>query len=414
MAQVAESWRLVAAPKPSARRYLMLALFCLNSFANGFQWIYLSALSEPLRLYYRTSRMAINWTSMVYMLAYIPLTPPACWLFGKLGLRPTVLVGSLGTGLGAAVKCASVGRDSFAILMLGQSLVAVSQLFLLSIPPQLAAVWFPDQQVGLANAVGVLGNQLGIAIGFIAPFWFVRHDASDMAELQVGLQRLYYAVGLVSLGCALLTWLAFREAPKYPPGVARKRQIEEEQSRRLQIALTKSQAGDGDTQTATPTDDASRSQSQSRDQNGFGSLLSSYATDLSFVSLAVSYGLNVGVFYAFCTLIGLMIAGSVIGKAGVVMNIGGMLGTLGSGLLIDKTRSYKRVAIFTYSMTLILLVAFELVAYQESIALYATIFFLGYFMSGYILVGYEVANEITWPKPESISAGLLNMSAQVS
>jgi len=42
----------------------------------------------------------------------------------------------------------------------GQSIVAISQIFILGIPPQLAATWFPSHQVSSACAIGVFGNQV--------------------------------------------------------------------------------------------------------------------------------------------------------------------------------------------------------------------------------------------------------------
>jgi FLVCR family feline leukemia virus subgroup C receptor-related protein len=36
----------------------------------------------------------------------------------------------------------------------------ISQIFILGIPPQLAATWFPSHQVSSACAIGVFGNQV--------------------------------------------------------------------------------------------------------------------------------------------------------------------------------------------------------------------------------------------------------------
>jgi len=44
---------------------------------------------------------------------------------------------------------------------------------------------------------------------------------------------------------------------------------------------------------------------------------------------------------------------------------------------------------------------------------YFTSAFLGFFMTGYLPVGFEFAAEITYPESEGTSSGLLNASAQV-
>ena len=78
------------------------------------------------------------------------------------GLRLSVLLGSLGTCLGSWIKVFATGQAYFPLLFAGQTIVAISQIFILGIPPQLAATWFPSNQVSSACAIGVFGNQVNI------------------------------------------------------------------------------------------------------------------------------------------------------------------------------------------------------------------------------------------------------------
>jgi len=70
------------------------------------------------------------------------------------------LIGSIGGCAGSWIKVAGSGRDNFAAVFVGQTLVAASQVFVLGLPSQLAATWFPSSQVSSACAVGVFGNQV--------------------------------------------------------------------------------------------------------------------------------------------------------------------------------------------------------------------------------------------------------------
>lgn len=45
---------------------------------------------------------------------------------------------------------------------------------------------------------------------------------------------------------------------------------------------------------------------------------------------------------------------------------------------------------------------------------FGTAFLLGFFMTGYLPVGYEFAVELTYPESEGTSCGLLNYSSEVS
>lgn len=61
------------------------------------------------------------------------------------GLRVTALVGAFGTALGTIVKVFS-GNDIW-IAYLGQTILSSMQVFILSLSPRIAAVWFGPKEV---------------------------------------------------------------------------------------------------------------------------------------------------------------------------------------------------------------------------------------------------------------------------
>lgn len=65
------------------RRWLMLALFSVTSMANAAHWIMYAIIANIATKYYGVSDMAINWTSIVFMAAYVPLVFPASWVIEK-------------------------------------------------------------------------------------------------------------------------------------------------------------------------------------------------------------------------------------------------------------------------------------------------------------------------------------------
>lgn len=75
-------------------------------------------------------------------------------------MRYSVLLAAAGTALAAWINVFSSHPDRFYVAMIGQSLGAVAQVFVLSVPPNLAAVWFDSTQVSTACAIGVFGNQV--------------------------------------------------------------------------------------------------------------------------------------------------------------------------------------------------------------------------------------------------------------
>lgn len=144
----------------STRRFVVLLIFSLYSLVNAFQWIQYSIISNVFEGFYGVSSLHIDWLSMVYMLAYVPLIFPATWLLDTGGLRLTALLGSGLNCLGAWVKCGSVQQHLFWVTMLGQCLCSVAQVFILGLPSRIASVWFGPKEVSTACATAVLGNQV--------------------------------------------------------------------------------------------------------------------------------------------------------------------------------------------------------------------------------------------------------------
>lgn len=66
----------------------------------------------------------------------------------------------MGTTIGSWIKVAAVNPNLFWVAFMGHTLVALSQIFVLSVPARLAAVWFGPAQVSSACSIGVFGNQV--------------------------------------------------------------------------------------------------------------------------------------------------------------------------------------------------------------------------------------------------------------
>lgn len=70
-------------------RWLMLGIFVLYSASNAMQWIQYSIISNVIVKYYGISTTWVDWTSMIYMILYIPFIFPASYILDKLvSIRP--------------------------------------------------------------------------------------------------------------------------------------------------------------------------------------------------------------------------------------------------------------------------------------------------------------------------------------
>lgn len=65
-------------------RWIILSLFVLYSASNSMQWTQYAIIQDIVMDYYGVSGPAVSWTSMVYMITYVPLIFPASYLLDKM------------------------------------------------------------------------------------------------------------------------------------------------------------------------------------------------------------------------------------------------------------------------------------------------------------------------------------------
>uniref|UniRef100_A0A3B3QIB4 FLVCR choline and putative heme transporter 2 n=1 Tax=Paramormyrops kingsleyae TaxID=1676925 RepID=A0A3B3QIB4_9TELE len=339
------------ADKPATRlykrRWVIVFLFSTYSLCNAFQWIQYGIISNIFMKFYKVDSFTVDWMSMVYMMTYIPFIFPVTWLLDKKGLRVIALAGTAANCMGTWIKVASVRPDLFWVSVLGQFSCSLAQVFILGMPSRIASVWFGSKEVSTACSIGVFGNQLGVATGFLIPPMLVP-NVDDVDQLAHHISVMFYGTAVVATVLFILVMAFFREKPDVPPTQA-------------QVMAC----------------------SMSAEYYSYGASILRLLRNTSFILLIVSYGLNVGCFYAVGTLLNRMIIAHYpgqevnAGRIGLTIVIAGMIGSLISGIWLDRTKTYK------------------------------------FFMTGYLPLGFEFAVELTYPESEGTSSGLLNCSAQV-
>ncbi|XP_066533612.1 feline leukemia virus subgroup C receptor-related protein 1 isoform X2 [Hoplias malabaricus] len=316
------------------RRFAVLAVFSLYSLVNAFQWIQYSIIANIFMHYYSVSNVMIDWLSVIYMLVYVPLIFPAAWLLDRRGLRVTALLGAGLNAAGAWLKCASVGPQLFWITAAAQLICSVAQVFILGLPSRIASVWFGPREVSTACAAAVLGNQLGVAIGFLLPPVLVPNTSEDKDLMGRNISIMFYGTAAVSTLLFILTVFVIQDRPPLPPSPA---------------------------QAILPT-------SPAEDYSYKKSIISLFKNK-PFILLLLSYGIMTGSFYSVSTLLNQIIItyypGEEInaGRIGLTLVVAGMIGSILCGLWLDHTKTYK------FFMTGYLPIGFEFgveITYPES------------------------------------------------
>ena len=197
--------------------------------------------------------------------------------------------------VGAIMKVFSNDPSLAWLTWTAQALCAIAQPSIMGVPPRLAAIWFPADEVSTATAIGVFGNQLGVAIGFIIPPFIVMgpidvfHDngsyPSDWSNVELypneapealvvvsdQIEMLSIVIAVMSAVSFLSVVFLFKKEPLQPPSIA-------EANRRVEIT-------------------------QVSPANVFFSEFKAVMTHRSFILLLISYGLNGGCYFSFATLL---------------------------------------------------------------------------------------------------------------
>ncbi|XP_038036153.1 choline/ethanolamine transporter FLVCR2 isoform X5 [Anas platyrhynchos] len=225
---------------------------------------------------------------------------------------------------------------------------------------------------------------LGIALGFLVPPVLVP-NVENVEKLAYHISIMFFMTAGVATALFILVVIVFKEKPPYPPSQAQ--------------ALIQSR----------PTVEYSYVQSILR-----------LLRNTSFVLLMVTYGLNTGCFYSLSTLLNRMVIhhypGEEVnaGRIGLTLVLSGMAGALISGLWLDRTKTYKQTTLVVYIMSLVGMIVYTFTLSLGHLwVVFVTAGVLGFFMTGYLPLGFEFAAELTYPESEGTSSGLLNVSAQI-
>ncbi|XP_035204907.1 feline leukemia virus subgroup C receptor-related protein 2-like, partial [Stegodyphus dumicola] len=93
----------------------------------------------------------------------------------------------------------------------------LSSVFIYALPPFIAAVWFPSNEVSRACAFGIFGSQLGSVCGFLLTPFMVFSDCSRKDLIENGKFNVAVILTAANIGMLVLTALTFQNEPLNPP-----------------------------------------------------------------------------------------------------------------------------------------------------------------------------------------------------
>ncbi|XP_071034795.1 uncharacterized MFS-type transporter C09D4.1-like [Parasteatoda tepidariorum] len=290
------------------RRYWMLFLFSFLSVLCGMIFPQYVSIADVNICYYDISTSTLNWTANIFFIGYVVFVFPVSYCMNYVGLRWTVIAGALSNTAACAIQFTGLSPENFAYILVSTIFGSMSNLLVLSVPPFLAATWFPANELSRACAAGVFGNQLGVAAGCLFSPLMTSNNCSDKALIQEEKTTITTILTSVNVFWLFLVVFTFQDSPKYPPNLHQvKKQVTHSHLKTV-IGMFKS---------------------------------------LNFIMLFVIYGLMVGTCFAITTVLNNLVLRYFphreleIGWMGSLFIVAGLIGSMIAGTILDYTHKFK-------------------------------------------------------------------------
>jgi MFS family permease len=328
-------------------------------------WISYAPVTGQAATLYGVSDLRIGFFSMLFMIAFVPLSIPVSWAIDTLGFRKSVGFGSSLMGVAGVLR--GLAGPDYTLALIATVGLAASQPFMLNAWTKVPALWFPPRQRATAVGLVTLASLLGTALGMVL-------TPALAASVSIPTIQLYY--GLFSAACALVFIVVARERPATPP-----------------------------------SDDAGEARSLMLAGLRHAFTVPSFRRFLiiSFVCLGVFNGISTWI-EAIVRPRGF--SPQEAGTLGAVILLSGVLGAVIIPAISD--RRGKRRPFIILGVALCIPGLLGLAYAQSFLLLCLASAILGFFLTSVLPVGMQYVSEITRPTPEGTSNGLIQLFGQAA
>ena len=347
-------------------RWLVLVLFMFTNITLQILWITFASITLEAASFYGVTELDILFLSLVFMIAYIPVTFLASWLIDKYDFRIGAGIGALLAGIFGFLRFFA-GND-YTLLIIFQIGIAISQPFVLNSITRISANWFPESERTSATGLSLISQFIGILLGvLITPFLY------QATNIEITL--LIY--GILALVSGILFVIFVKNKPPTPP-----------------------------------------SKEELREKVLMGKGLKSLFKNKYFLILFITFFFGLGIFNFITSYIELILdpRGFDATDAGIIgglLLIGGIVGCVVMSALSDKYKKRKLLLIVSIIIATISLFIITPPITTDPIVLYLFNFLLGFGVLSAGPVALEYAVDLTKPVPEATSNGMLMMVGQI-
>ena len=397
---------------------------------NEVIWIILASVSTTMKNYFEVDYTDINWMGMIYCM-FTPSVVLAVHVLNRYGLRVVIIAGALSNTIASSLKLIGYTRNGYIFQLIGNGFGGLGQAFLFFIPPTLAAIWFGKTERVRASAIATFMNMLGIALGFLLASLLIPASTDYEGAVKDGMFVMLLSVTVFCILLLILSIIFIRNAPPTPPSITQK--ISRFRKITKHARISQIEVGIMNSNVQIDRDDKVMEEGIDQHVNKIDSSqihvppvddlednIIMQSTGLrknwkylmrmpSFHLLLHSYGISFALLMSLCNILNQMTIKifpsheKFIGVMGCTNIVCGILGSLFTGILIDKTNRYKIVSIAIFTSCVISFLAFTLILKYSGNFILTFVFFCIYGLCAtpFLTVGLEYLTEIAYPLKES-------------
>ena len=191
-------------------RWVILAVFMFINLTMQMLWIAYAPITGIAAGYYGVTDRLIGLLSMVFMIAFIPLSIPASWMIDKFGYRKAVGLGALMMGVFGLLR--GFAGQNYTLVLISTIGIAAAQPFLLNAWTTIPAKWFGVEERATIVGLITLANLVGTGVGMVA--------TPLLYEGGIPIPTIQLIYGIIAAFSTLLFIIFARENPPTPAGPA--------------------------------------------------------------------------------------------------------------------------------------------------------------------------------------------------
>ncbi|MBN2092232.1 MFS transporter, partial [candidate division KSB1 bacterium] len=188
-------------------RWVILFTFMFVNLTIQILWITFAPITSLAADFYGVNELRIGMLSMLFMIAFIPLSIPASWVIDTFGFKVAVSIGAVLMAVFGLLR--GLAGANYMVVFWCTIGIAAAQPFLLNSWTTVPAKWFPIKERATGVGLVTLASLIGTGIGLVVTPILVKSGKS-IATIQ-----LIY--GSITAFSSILFIILAKEKPPTPP-----------------------------------------------------------------------------------------------------------------------------------------------------------------------------------------------------